>query len=262
MERPPDAVPVDDVVRELRAAGSVFAEEEAALLLDEALDDRDLRRMLDRRISGVPLEHVLGWAEFHGQRIRVTDGVFVPRRRTALLVETALGLAPRRALDLCCGSGAVGRALEVALPGCEVWAADLSPVAVACARTNLSRPDRVVAGDLYAALPEALRGTFDVVVANAPYVPTEELDFLPQDARLHEPASALDGGSDGLDLQRRVASGAREWLRPGGSLLVETSVRQAEASRQAMEAAGLRAGILRSEELDATVAVGVYPLSP
>lgn len=219
--------------------------------------------MLARRLEGTPLELVLGWAEFRGLRIRVDEGVFVPRTRTTFLVETALahladrGIERPLVLDLCCGSGAAGAAVEHARPDATVHAADLDPRAVACARTNLRDPARVYEGDLFAPLPESLRGRFDVILANAPYVPTGEIDFMPREARLFEPAIALDGGADGLRIQALVASAALDWLAPGGLLVVETSVRQADATRSLLESAGFRTRVGHSDDLDATLVAGV-----
>jgi release factor glutamine methyltransferase len=223
-----------------------------------------------RRVAGEPLEQLLGWAAFDGLRVVVTPGVFVPRTRSELLVEivsdemAAQGAAEQpfrhslsdgaRVLDLCCGSGAVGAAIAARLPGAEVWASDVDPVAVACARHNLA-PDRVVEGDLYDGLPAQLRGSFDVVVVNAPYVPTAAIATMPPEARDHEPRVALDGGADGVDLHRRVAAGVGEWLRPDGRLVVETSRAQSALTVAACEAAGLAAYVVRDEERDATAVV-------
>ena len=116
-------------------------------------------------------------------------------------------------VDLCCGSGAIGAAVASECPKAEVWAADLDPAAVAYARQNLPS-GRVVEGDLYDALPDRLRGSVDVLAVNAPYVPTDAIATMPPEARDHEPRVALDGGDDGVDLHRRVADGAADWLRP------------------------------------------------
>lgn len=249
-----------DVVTRLRAAGCVFAEEEAALLVAAAGSPDELAALVERRAGGLPLEQLLGWAEFCGLRIVVEPGVFVPRRRTELLVGEAAALAPPRAVvvDLCCGSGALGAALAAALPDAQVYAADIDPAAVACARRNLP-PDRVFAGDLFGALPAELRGRIDVLAVNAPYVPTDSVALMPPEARLYEAPVALDGGADGLAVQRRVAVGAPGWLAPRGHLLVETSERQAPLTVAAFEAAGLAARVVRDEELDGTAVVGRRP---
>ncbi|MGA1836210.1 methyltransferase [Herbiconiux sp. 11R-BC] len=351
------------VAARLRAAGCVFAEEEAALLLEaagfgaeggfdeaseheaggiirtepgtsaghaglrhvDAPDPVALERLIAQRVAGLPLEHILGWAEFAGLRIAVDPGVFVPRRRTEFLVQHAVaalahgrdahpaaeaasaaqrpehrtspsgaadreaggahpgdgasalehpehrrtqgGTADREAgdthpaagvvvLDLCCGSGAVGAAMAAAVAGADVYAADIDPAAVRSARRNIPRPERVFEGDLYDALPGTLRGRIDVIVVNAPYVPTAAIATMPPEARLHEARVALDGGADGLDVQRRVAADALGWLARGGTLLIETSEAQAPTTAAVFAEAGLHPRIERSDELDATVVIG------
>jgi release factor glutamine methyltransferase len=266
------------IVRRLRAAGCVFAEDEARLLAAAAPSPVELAAMVDRRISGFPLEHVLGWAEFCGHQIAVSDGVFVPRRRSEFLVREAIALARAAAVspaaggtpgdpgphkrspvivDLCCGSGAIGVAVASALDNAELYAADIEPAAVACARRNVtSLGGQVYEGDLYDPLPARLRGRVDVLVVNAPYVPTSEIPFMPPEARLHEPSIALDGGRDGVDVHRRVAAAAPGWLAPDGKLLIETSDRQAATTAAAMTASGLLTMIATDDDLDATVVIG------
>ncbi|MGZ4495485.1 MAG: putative protein N(5)-glutamine methyltransferase, partial [Nocardioides sp.] len=129
-----------------------------------------------------------------------------------------------------------------------------------CAERNLAAfGGRAFAGDLYDALPAGLRGRVDVLVANAPYVPTAEIAMMPPEARDHELTAALDGGADGVDVQRRVAAAAPEWLAPGGHLLVETSRRQAPMTLAAVEAHGLVARVVTDDDLDATLVVGLRP---
>lgn len=230
-----------EIAAALRAAGCVFAEEEAALLEGQAHTPEDLERLVARRVGGEPLEQVLGWAEFCGLRIKVAPGVFVPRRRTAMLVDEASRLAAQVHLpvvvDLCCGTGAIGVAIAQRVAAVELHAADVDPDAVACARRNVTQ-GHVHEGDLYDALPSALRRRIDVLVVNAPYVPTSEITLMPREARLHEHHVALDGGPDGLDLHRRVAAAAGQWLAPGGSLLIETSSRQAAETASCCVLAG------------------------
>ncbi|MFH8293339.1 putative protein N(5)-glutamine methyltransferase [Streptomyces sp. NPDC018059] len=247
------------VVTALRAAGCVFAEDEAELILSTARTPAEVSAMVERRAGGLPLEHVVGWAEFHGLRIAVDPGVFVPRRRTEFLVARAAALAGREAVvvDLCCGSGALGAALAAGLDRVELHAADIDPAAVRCARRNVrAAGGEVYEGDLYDPLPGALRGRVDVLLANVPYVPTREVGLLPAEARVHEARVALDGGSDGLDVLRRVTAGAPRWLAPGGHLLFETSEGQVPAAVDAVEQAGLTARVVEDEELYATVVIG------
>ncbi|MFH9607704.1 putative protein N(5)-glutamine methyltransferase [Streptomyces sp. NPDC017448] len=242
----------------LRRAGCVFAEDEARLLHEAAATPDELSSLVERRAAGLPLEHLLGWAEFGGRRYAVDAGVFVPRRRTEFLVAQAAALAPRRAVvvDLCCGSGVLGAALATASDAAELHACDVEPAAVRCARRNVGELGHVYEGDLFDPLPDALRARVDVLLANVPYVPTDDVALLPAEARVHEPRVALDGGGDGLDVMRRVAAGAPEWLAPGGSLLVEASERQRERAVEILRAAGLTPRVLVSEELYATVLVG------
>ncbi|MFI7286468.1 putative protein N(5)-glutamine methyltransferase [Streptomyces anulatus] len=246
----------------LRRAGCVFAEDEARLLHEAAASVEELSFLVERRAAGLPLEHVLGWADFHGRRFAVDAGVFVPRRRTEFLVARAAALAPRRAVvvDLCCGSGALGVALASAADTAELHACDVEPAAVRCARRNVGDLGHVYEGDLFAPLPATLRGRVDVLLANVPYVPTGDVELLPAEARIHEPRVALDGGDDGLDVMRRVAAEAPQWLAPGGSLLVEASERQRDTAVAVLRAAGLSPRVLVSEELYATVLVGTVPV--
>jgi release factor glutamine methyltransferase len=281
----------------------VFAEDEAALLTGAAGSPGELEAMVAARVRGLPLEQVIGWAEFRGLRILVDPGVFVPRRRSEFLVETAISLAqpasrsssrvisgamapfmthdhgrqpeassaepdmrdispPGRpvVVDLCCGTGALGLATAAAVPSAELHAADLDPAAVACARRNVEPAGgRVYQGDLFAPLPASLRGRAGIVICNGPYVPTSEIAFMPAEARDHEARVALDGGDDGLAVLRRVCAQAPGWLAPGGTLLVETSQRQAGPMAEAMTAAGLSARVHHDDEMGATVITGTAP---
>lgn len=257
---------VSNVVAALRAAGCVFAEAEAALLIAAAAegDPADAPSLLDgmvgRRVAGEPLEHVVGWAHFYGRRICVAPGVFVPRRRTEFLVRRAARLVRTGAVvvDMCCGSGAVGATLGAEAPGAEIHAVDIDPRAVACANRNLAPlGSHVYQGNLFHALPAVLRGRVNVIVANAPHVPTAEIALQPREARLHEPHAALDGGPDGVEIHRRLATRAPSWLAPAGHLLIETGERQAAATAAAMETAGLSTSIDYDDELEVSVVSGI-----
>ncbi len=254
-----------DLVSRLRAAGCVFAEEEAELLADAP------EELIARRVAGEPLETILGWVEFAGMRVSCRPGVFVPRVRSELLVRLAaeaLGadgghrrarpISPR-VLDLGCGTGALGAAVGARVPAAQIWAVDIDPAAVACARLNLPT-GRVLAGDLFEPLQMSSAAgeppRFEVIIANAPYVPTEQIPLMPPEARDHEHRVALDGGADGLAVQRRVIAAAPQWLTDGGILLVESSSGQASRTRHLMEQAGLRATIVSEEEIAATVVRG------
>jgi release factor glutamine methyltransferase len=284
-------VPVSatEVVARLRAAGCVFAEDEARLLIASTTSPAALSDAIARRVAGEPLEQILGWAEFRGLRIAVASGVFVPRQRSEFLVSIArsylqdTSLPERIVVDLCCGSGAVGVALVSEVDGVELHAADIDPAAVRCARRNLDAiggtasdagggvrrraggntgGGSVYLGDLDAPLPTCLHGRVRVLVANAPYVPTDSIALMPPEARLHEPLIALDGGDDGLDIARRVATVAPRWLAPGGHVLIETSTSQAPLLADTMRHNGLIASIAESDEFDATVVIGCRADAP
>jgi release factor glutamine methyltransferase len=235
----------------LRAAGCVFAEDEAAVLREAAADEGTLGALVRRRADGEPLEQVVGYADFCGIRVRLRPGVFVPRVRSELLVRLAVEAVPSAGVvvDLCCGSGALGMAVAAQAPDVVLYAADVEPAAVECARDNLGA--RVYQGDLFAALPAELAGRIDVLLANVPYVATRHIPLLPAEARDHEPHSALDGGDDGLDVFRRVVAGAPRWLAPGGLLLSEITEAQLGPATAAITAAGLRPDAIHDEDLEA-----------
>jgi release factor glutamine methyltransferase len=241
-----------ETVRLLRAAGCVFAEDEAAVLTEAAADAGELAAMVRRRAGGEPLEQVVGYADFGGVRVRLRPGVFVPRLRSELLVRIATEAAAPGSVvvDLCCGSGALGLAVRHHVPGIVLHAADIEPAAVACASDNLG-DGNVHHGDLFDALPGGLRGRIDVLIANVPYVATRHIPFLPAEARDHEPASALDGGDDGLRIFRAVVERARDWLTPTGLLISEITEAQIVTACSIVDDNGLTAGITSDDDLDA-----------
>jgi len=202
---------------------------------------------VSRRARREPLQRILGWEEFRGVRVRLTDAVLVPRPETEALVEWALALLPppgRRqllAIDVGTGSGCIACALAFERPDLDVIAVDVSPAAAALARDNARALDlaarvRVVAADLFDGIRDL---GADLIVSNPPYLPTALLPELPPEVRIHEPTLALDGGGDGLALIRRIVTTARRCLRPSGALLVETAGGdQAEAAAALLRAAG------------------------
>lgn len=273
---------MNELVARLRAAGCVFAEDEARILTEAADGDAvRLEELTAARVRGLPLEHLVGWAELDGRRWLVAPGVFVPRQRSELLVREAASRAAATApaeraallVDLCCGCGALGGAVAARLLAAgydvELHAADVDLVAVACAHDNLKAladddaPGRLTAhtytGDLADPLPPEVPGRVDVLVANAPYVPTEAIGLMPPEAREHEPHAALDGGDDGLAILRRVIDLASTLLRPGGHLLVETGEGQVSTAVGLMNAAGLRSTVLTDEDLGATALAASLP---
>ncbi len=189
-----------------------------------------LRGSVKRRAKGEPLQYVTGEMPFRHLVVRVEQGVLIPRPETEVLVEEGLKaiehLESPVVLDLCCGSGCVALSIAQEVPTAEVWATDISPPACACTRTNAERLRlgervRVVESDLFEGLAEGLREEFHLVIANPPYVSSEDLASLPAEVGGFEPGLALDGGADGLSVARRIWQEAVEWLRPGGAIALE-----------------------------------------
>lgn len=202
---------------------------------------------VSRRARREPLQRILGWEEFRGVRVRLTDAVLVPRPETETLVEWALALLPppgaRRllAIDLGTGSGCIACALASERPDLDVIAVDVSPAAAAVARDNaqalgLAARVGVVAADLLDGVRDL---GADLIVSNPPYLPSALVPELAPEVRIHEPRLALDGGADGLTLIRRIATTARRYLRPSGALAIETAGGdQVEAAAALLRAAG------------------------
>ena len=247
------------VAARLRAAGCVFAEDEARILVGVALDPGNLEALAQRRMSGEPLEYIVGAAEFGGLMVTVLPGVFVPRQRSLLLVEIAAEGAPPGSVvvDLCCGSGALAALYAARHSDAQVVAADIDPVAAECARINLEGRGEVVCGDLFGPLPARLRGRVNVLMCNVPYVPTAAIATMPPEARDFEPVATLDGGPDGLDLMREVVTQAPGWLAPGGRLVMEVGAAQIDPARVVFTQAGLVPSVHCDAERGATVVAGI-----
>jgi release factor glutamine methyltransferase len=215
--------------------------------LDRPLEPPELtayRGLIARRAAGEPTSYLTGVREFYGRPFAVDPRVLVPRPETELLVEAVLQATPRdadlRFLDLCTGSGCVGITLALERPRARVLATELDPGAAEVARANaaaLAAADRfeVRTGDLFAPVSDEPR--FDAVVANPPYVPRGELPTLSAEVR-REPALALEGGLDGLDVVRRIVAAAPRWLVPGGLLALEIGDGQGPAVHGLLETAG------------------------
>jgi release factor glutamine methyltransferase len=243
-------------VRSLRAAaaarlaeaGCVAPFEEADELIEAAGgDDALLDRLVARRVTGEPLAWVTGSVCFAGHRVLVHPGVYVPRWQSEPLVARAVELLSDDGLaaDLCTGSGAIAIALQRARPMARVLATDVDPGACGCAEDN---GVEVFTGHLASPLPAELRGHFDVVIAVVPYVPTDQLVFLPRDVRDYEPSLALDGGPDGTRLLEEAIWAGAELLRPGGNLLLELGGDQADAITDVLRAAGFSEAVIFEDE--------------
>jgi release factor glutamine methyltransferase len=246
------ASPLGDIVSRLAAAGCVAPDEEAAELLATAGvgDPTQLEALVARRTSGEPLEWVVGSMAFCGIRVKVLSGVYVPRWQTEPLARRAAALLPESgiAVDLCTGAGAIACVLQAVSPSATVVATDIDPTAVACAGDN---GVNALLGHLDEPLAPTLLGAVDVLTAVVPYVPTDELQFLPRDMLTYEPRVALDGGPGGLRLLSSVVARSTRWLRPGGWLLLELGGDQAATVADEMDAAGfLEIAVRKDEEGD------------
>lgn len=218
-------------------------------LLDEPDRERYLE-LLKKRGAHIPLQHLTGVQEFMGFPFRVNEHVLVPRQDTESLVEQALmRLRPGMAvLDLCTGSGCIAVSLAKLCPGLRVDASDISQAALRVARANGQALDTSVNwihSDLFENIPKKKNTeghptgeTYDLIVSNPPYIPTNVIGTLAEEVRLHEPFKALDGREDGLYFYRRIVREARDYLRPGGFLLFEIGWDQAAEVSGFLEAAG------------------------
>ncbi len=237
--------------------------------LDRPLSKEELaayRALIERRMGGEPTQYLTGVKEFYNRPFKVDARVLVPRPETELLVEAALHALPKdtpsRALDVCTGSGCIAISLAAERPQASVLATDLSPDACALARENaealgVGARVTILQGDLFAPVPEDAR--FSLIVSNPPYIATGEIPTLSAEVR-REPSLALDGGSDGLVVLRRVILGARRFLRPGGLLALELGETQGSAVRELLQAAGFEdARVEKDLERRDRMAFGTQP---
>ena len=209
--------------------------------------------LLERRCTGMPLQHITGWQEFMGLRFSVSEKVLIPRQETEVLVDTALMLLRERkaktVLDLCTGSGAIAVSLDRLgaadhkVGKLEITASDISREALAVARSNAKAlgADKIkfVCGDLFVPFDKKFRAPkFDLIISNPPYIERSVIPTLQREVRDHEPLLALDGGEDGLDLYRRIITQAPRFLRSAGILLLEIGAGQAAAVRGLAAACG------------------------
>src|SRR5947199_1732748 len=196
-----------------------------------------VRELVRRRGNREPLQLILGSTSFCALEIKVNREVLVPRPETELLAErawtflTTIDSRPSTALDFGTGSGCVAIALAAHCPTARIHAVDLSAGALSVARENavlngVAERIEFQLGDGFAALPPGL--TFDLIVANPPYIPSSEIDALAPEVRDYDPRPALDGGADGLEFFRRLAAEGAKHLRPTGLLMAELGDGQAE----------------------------------
>jgi release factor glutamine methyltransferase len=279
-----------EVAAQLSDAGIIPAESEARFLVeaasgydaDEWLEIADtvpvaraaarLHDMVDRRVTGEPLQYVIGAWSFRDLDLFVDKRVLIPRPETEILVEVALEEAerlglkrgPRRRLtvvepertdvivDLGTGSGAIAIALEAELPDVEVWATDASEDALKVARANVAgcaaaRVRIAPPGDWFDALPRGLRGKVRLIVSNPPYVAEHEVASLPEEVADYEPRRALVSGALGTEALEAVLAGACTWLGAGGTTVLELAPHQAEEMAKRAEALGYTETLVRAD---------------
>lgn len=232
----------ESLVLRLRAAGCVFAEEEAGILEESALNPVHLRQLCERRERGEPLEQLVGWVDFGGLRLSLGPGVFIPRQRTLFLAGLALKAAREcqspTVLEAFAGVAPVAAWVRHHLPGVTVHASDIDAAALGHARENLGADAGLFHGKGLSALPPGLLGSIDVLVAVPPYVPEEEAAFMSRESRDHEPGAAVYAGKDGLDFIRDLMGETMPWLSPSGRVLLEMNRGQLTAAAAHAEATG------------------------
>jgi release factor glutamine methyltransferase len=259
--------------KKFRACGIESAELDARILIGHALDldhaalaasgarilsaaqDRAIAALADRRLAREPVARITGSKEFWSLRLAINEATLVPRPDTETVVEAVLAAIDTRGArsrawriaDLGTGCGAILLALLSELPKSFGVGSDIDPAALAIARGNARRLGVNGAAFIACDMAGALRGPFNVVVSNPPYVPTDDLAALPPEVRQFDPRVALDGGGDGLNCYRAIAAAAAALLAPGGILVVELGAGQAEPVARLFAAAGLAALTVRPD---------------
>jgi release factor glutamine methyltransferase len=223
----------------------IIGPREAQWIVEAAADETSAVKMARRRSKGEPLQYLIGSTEFRHIVLEVGPGVFIPRPETELVAERAIELLPEGGtlVDIGTGSGAIALAVASERPDAMVLATEPDPSAYRWAvrnRDRLGLAVEMIEGDVFDGLPPTLAGSVDVVVSNPPYVSTDRKHILPVDVRKHEPERALYGGGDGMAITSRIAEGARDWLKPGGALVLEMGEQQQVAMTDLMATLGYR----------------------
>lgn len=217
--------------------GEILSEEDAA----------EYERLINKRLTGTPLQYITGVQEFMGLLFRVNRNVLIPRLDTEILADQAIGLlkgknwANPSILDMCTGSGILGVTIAHEIEDAQVTMTDISNDALSTAISNAQINDvyercTFLAGDMFKALPEGVK--YDMLISNPPYIESEVIESLDIEVKDHEPRLALDGGVDGLDYYRLIAIEAPNWIAEGGLLALEIGYNQGEAVKNLLEDTG------------------------
>ncbi len=210
----------------------LYLEFELALTINEV---DAYRAHVKQRLDGKPVQYITGESGFRELTLNVSQAVLIPRPETEIVVQAALDrladLPSPRVLDLGCGSGAIALSIAREHPTAQITATDISPQALEVTQQNAERNSlaerlTLLCGDLFAPLPSA---PFDAIISNPPYVCHNDIATLSPEVRDHEPHQALDGGADGLDFYRRIASESHAFLTPTGFLCLEAGDAQSSA---------------------------------
>lgn len=232
------------------ARPGLFLDAGRVLTPDEA---RTFRAFIERRKKREPAQYIAGSVDFRGHTIKVTRATLIPRPETELVVDEVIEVAGEAqspvVVDLCTGSGCIAVSVAAELAGSRVYATDISTAALEVAKENavlngVAGRVEFFAGDLFAPLPERLKGAVDIVVSNPPYVSLQEMEGLAPEVKDFEPGTALFGGADGLDLLKRIIEEAPLYLKDGGRLVMEIGYSQSEKVRRIAERDGRYGHIL------------------
>lgn len=187
-------------------------------------ESKKIQEIAEKRLTGRPLWYIIGDTEFYGCKIKVDERALIPRPETEILADSVVKSAEEgdRILDMCTGSGCIAVSVAKALRGKNVVvsAADLSDAAIMLAQENAKLNDvtvHFVQSDLFT----NVRGRYNIIVCNPPYIKTGEIPFIQKEVREYEPRVALDGGEDGLEFYRRIARDVKSYLTKGGMLIME-----------------------------------------
>ena len=252
-----------DAAGRLEASGVPEAKENALLLLEyvcgsrrqdiylkpgrilSAEETERFDKLVKARQERIPLQQLTGKAYFMGLEFAVDENVLIPRQDTEILVERVLkdGADGKRLLDMCTGSGCIPVSLAVHAQVAAAAACDISAAALKVARRNAADNKADIAfyeGDMFDALPSGLKGSFDIITSNPPYIRSGDIAGLMPEVKDHEPSCALDGGTDGLVFYRRIAEEAGIWLKSGGRIYMEIGYDQGEDVTAVFAAAGYK----------------------